>query len=130
MEETKKNNLCIPIHFAQLNAPQSRRILPVELLVFTPTLPNLVIAATKAFWKAGELAAQVLTVGLDLGSLNRTWSDVKRPWPRWRFWKYALSNVLGVFGSMLMAMVGSTTRGHIDCNWAAYALFKVGSTGF
>lgn len=40
-----------------------------------------------------------------------------------------MSNVLGVVGSMLMAILGSTFLGHICCNWAAYCLFNVGSTG-
>lgn len=112
-----------------LNLPQSKRIFPF-LPVLTPTRPNLVMAWIKALLKASGFLAHVSTVGLDLLSVQRTWSDVNKPLPCWRFWKQALSKALGVFGSMSMAILGSTFRGHIPCNWVAYCRFRVGSTGF
>ena len=100
---------------------------PWDASVLTPTRPSFVMAATKARSNAAPLRAHASTVGLDLESVNSSWSELSRPIPPWRFLKYWLSNARGVTVSMGTAVRGSTLGGHHACSCAANRGLSVGS---
>lgn len=82
----QQNTHCLRLRVQLIiySTEQSARIFPF-LAVLTPTRPSLVMAATKLELKTLPLEAKELTVVLDLVSVKRIWSEVKRPFPCWRF---------------------------------------------